>query len=548
MLFGQNAISEDSYVKDPTNSLIVINHNVSDLNDAFPDVKTSINLGNESFDLLSPVPEFITGVGYKLDINGQIYTLYFSKLPIIEMTTVGQISDSPKVLGHFILKAPGSDIISSMIGVEYRGNHSQSYPKKSMEVEFWLDENGDETQDFSLLGLNEDDGINLQAMYNEKLRINSKTSNDLWQKIHPNVYYKDDEQDAKSGIIMKYADLFLNGEYRGVYALGEKVNRKFLKLKKNDGSEIKGELYKGDQYGGATMFTGLNPFNNNSELWDGYEYKYPKDIIQWDNLYNLVDFVVNENAETFNATYASKFDIDNIVDYFIFLNLVRATDNYAKNIYLAKYKKNAIYFYVPWDLDGTFGSIYDGSEENIVDDLIFNGLYARLWEEPNFRNKLASRWTDLRTGIVTKESIVELLSTNMQKLSASGIYEREAMVWNDYDFSPSIFDYKADWIGRRIDYLDSIMPALSTLDVSVKESTLSIYPNPSADFFYINGGNIKKADLKIIEFSGREVYSKLLGNIDGEIQVPLNNISDGIYFVIVKGDGVVKTARLIVKK
>jgi len=464
------------------------------------------------------------------------------------MTTTGEISDSPKILGHFEFKAPETPLVSSRIGVEYRGATSQSYPKKSMEIEFWLDDNGDETQEFSLLNLHKGDSYNLQAMYNEKLRINSKTSNELWQKIYPNVHYKNDENDAKSGILMKYADLFLNGEYRGVYALGEKVNRKILKLKKNDGNQIKGELYKGDQWGGATTFTGLIPFDNNSDLWDGYEYKHPKDVIRWENLYNLIDFVLNENDETFNATYSSKFDVDNMVDYFIFLNLVRATDNTGKNIYLAKYKKDGPYFYVPWDLDGTFGSIWDGTEDDVVDDLLFNGLYTRLWQEPGFRSKLAKRWAHLRTDIVTKENLVQMLNNNMEKLKKSGVYEREAIVWDAYEFSPETLNYQKDWLGRRIDFLDSIMKTLSATDTPLKNSKLSLYPNPASDFLYIDAGNMKNSDLQIIDFSGREILSKNLGNITTQIQIPITNIPEGIYFVILKGDAEVKTAKLVVKK
>lgn len=548
LLFGQTTINEDSYAIDSSRSMIVVNQRINDLNTSYPGEKSTVVIGQELYALANPVTHFESGKGYEITAKGKSFILYFSNLPIIRMTATGEISDSPKILGHFEFKAPETPLVSSRIGVEYRGATSQSYPKKSMEIEFWLDDNGDETQEFSLLNLHKGDSYNLQAMYNEKLRINSKTSNELWQKIYPNVHYKNDENDAKSGILMKYADLFLNGEYRGVYALGEKVNRKILKLKKNDGNQIKGELYKGDQWGGATTFTGLIPFDNNSDLWDGYEYKHPKDVIRWENLYNLIDFVLNENDETFNATYSSKFDVDNMVDYFIFLNLVRATDNTGKNIYLAKYKKDGPYFYVPWDLDGTFGSIWDGTEDDVVDDLLFNGLYTRLWQEPGFRSKLAKRWAHLRTDIVTKENLVQMLNNNMEKLKKSGVYEREAIVWDAYEFSPETLNYQKDWLGRRIDFLDSIMKTLSATDTPLKNSKLSLYPNPASDFLYIDAGNMKNSDLQIIDFSGREILSKNLGNITTQIQIPITNIPEGIYFVILKGDAEVKTAKLVVKK
>lgn len=543
LFFAQTIIYDDSFAIDYEQSMIIVNQKVNDLNSSYPGQKSTVVLGDKLYVLANSVPHFENGVAYQINHNNKAYNLYFSNLPLIKMTTTGEIRDTPKILGHFEFKAADKPLISSRIGVEYRGATSQTYPKKSMEVEFWLDENGDETHDLALLNLHKGDSYNLQAMYNEKLRINSKTSNELWQQIHPDLHYKAEENDAKSGISMKYVDLFLNGEYRGVYAIGEKVNRKFLKLKKNDGDEIKGELYKGDQWGGATTFTELNSFDNTSDVWDGYEYKHPKDIIKWENLHGLVDYVLNENDETFNSTYPAKFDVDNIVDYFIFLNLVRATDNTGKNIYLAKYKKNGPYFYVPWDLDGTFGSIFDGSEDNTVGDILFNGLYSRLWQEAAFQSKLANRWAELRNSIVTKENIGQMLKNNMEELHKSGVYEREALVWDAYEYEQDMLDYKIDWVGRRIDFLDSVFTnPLSSSATTIKSNSLSIYPNPASLSFYINAGNTKNADLKIIDFSGREIYHQKLQNLSADSQIPVTTLVNGVYFVILASETALRPA------
>lgn len=138
------------------------------------------------------------------------------------------------------------------IGIQYRGGWSQSLPKKSMEIEFWTDSTGTETVDHSLLGMRSDDDWNLQAMYNEPLRIRSKTSNDLWRMINT-LHYQNQEPKAINGIRMKYVELFVNNEYRGLYCLGEKVDRKQLKLKKYNGN-IRGELYKGVSWEGGCKY------------------------------------------------------------------------------------------------------------------------------------------------------------------------------------------------------------------------------------------------------------------------------------------------------
>ncbi len=541
-------IDADSFGIDNTRHIIVINKNIDDLNNSIPGMKDYLNLGGTVFTFGTPVENFVKGTAYNVTANDTLYKLFFSNLPIIKMTTEGTISDTPAILGHFELLVPGETKISSLIGVEYRGASSQAYPKKSMEIEFWKDEAGNETQDFSLLGMFEEDGANLQAMYIEKLRINSKTGNDLWKEIHPDVYYKDKEEDARSGILMKYTDLFLNGEYRGIYAIGEKVKRKILKLKKFD-NEIKGELYKGDSWGRATMLTGVDSYNNSSDYWSGYEYKHPKELIDWSNVHSFVSFVVNSDKTTFDNTYSQKIDVDNMLDYFIFMNLIRAIDNTGKNIYLAKYKKNEPYFYVPWDLDGTFGTYWDGSNQNVYNDILFNGLYTRLWENHDFRVKLTNRWNELRTSIITEEHIGNMLTNNYLELKDNGTYDREKMVWSGFPFSPTQLQYHTTWVKNRITYLDTVFASyMGVSDSGLKEKELKLFPNPISEYFSIDTAELKNAELKIIDFSGRELQKQNFETLNSKTKISVSNLSSGVYFVILKTKDSIHTSRLIIKK
>lgn len=545
---AQCVIDADTYGIDQSKHLIVINKNIDELNASFPGTKTYLSIEGDIYTFTAPVENLQKGTAYTVSKSNINYTAFFSDLPIIRMTTTGPIKDTPKVLGNFEILVPGETKISSMIGVEYRGASSQSYPKKSMEVEFWLDENGNETQDISVLNLFEDDAVNLQAMYIEKLRINSVTANDLWQEVHPDVYYKDKEPDARSGILMKYSDLFVNGQYKGIYAVGEKVKRKFLKLKKFDNG-IKGELYKGDQWGGATLFNALNPYNNNSDYWDGYEYKHPKELIDWSNLYNFVDYVINSNTETFNSTYSQKIDVDNMVDYFIFMNVTRALDNMGKNTYVAKYKKNEPYFIVPWDLDATFGTYWEGSNQNIYNDLLFNGLFSRLWEDPDFRIKISDRWAELRSSIITKEHINGMLTDNYLKLKDNGIYTREKIAWSSYNFPTAQLNYHTTWVKNRIDYLDTVFPFLGVEDSKIPDSSISLFPNPAKGYFSVNlSSPLKNAEIKIIDLSGKELQKTNIENLDKKTQIPVGGLDAGVYFIILKTKDSVRTSRLIIKK
>lgn len=376
-----------------------MNQEVDEVNAQSPFGQFSkIVLGNE-FEMLQLISNFEYGEDYpvKNELTSDDYSLYFTRLPIISITTANTIVDEPRLHAYFFMSEPGQEITSSSIGIEYRGGWTQTLPKKSLRIEFWEDLEGNETKDVSLLGMRSDDDWNLQAMFNEPLRFHNTTCFELWRKIDT-LYYMNEEPDAINGIHMKYVEVFINGDYHGVYGLGERIDRKQLKLKKHNGT-MRGELYKGSEWDAATLFMDAPMYNNDTVVWSGFEYEHPEEEIDWENLHDFVSFVAHASEQDFLDNYPSYLKTGNAVNYFIFMNLLRATDNRGKNTYIAKYSTDEPYFIVPWDLDGTFGVAWDGSNENKTDDILSNGFFDRLLNDcsPNgFVEQLQSRWAFLR--------------------------------------------------------------------------------------------------------------------------------------------------------
>ncbi len=544
-------LNSEMYGIDHNKKLIVSNNSVESLNVIYPNLKTVISLDvNYTFSV--PVQTIEVGSPYEVvhSGNSQIYTLYFTEFPLIHITTPHTIVDAPKVWASFRLTESNGDSILSDIGIEYRGGYSQTLAKKSMEIEFWEDNTGEETVDYSLLGMRSDDDWNLQPMFNEPLRFLSKTNNDLWRLFHT-IYYIADEPEAVNGIKMTYSEMFINGDYRGVYAVSEKIDRKQLKLKNHNGA-IRGELYKGDQWGnGAVTFNWVGPFDNNSDVWDGFEYKHPDEEINWSNLYNLVDFVKNGTDTDFYAQYQNKFHLDNMVDYFIFLNVLRATDNTGKNLYLAKYNTNEPYFYVPWDLDGTFGIIWDGSQQNITTGLLTNKLYNRLWldcSENGFREKLQTRWNSVKETIFNHEFLMDMFEENYDYLLNNGVYQREEIAWEGYLTEFDHLDYMSSWITNRLDYLDTQFNEICAMNVSdILANNTKMYPNPATDYLYFKHNSTDKIEISIYDLQGKllvEAQSE-----SAETPITISTLKNGIYMVQIKsGNNHVQTQKLVVTK
>ncbi len=540
MIFSMKAqvvITDRYFNVDASKQLILVNQPLEALNIMYPDAKTTIAGKGVNYTFDIPVLNLEKGIAYTVqDDQNNTYNLYFSELPIIKIQTNNTIVDEPRVHAQLSLCESNGSLLQHDIGIEYRGGSSQVLPKKSLRIEFWNDELGTEKENVALLGMRSDDDWNLEAFYREPLRLRSKLSFDFWRNMD-NLYYQNEEPEAINGVHQAFVEVFLNGAYQGVYGLSERVDRKQLKLKKNTETEIRGGLYKGVDWG-VSSFTSLPSFNNNDEFWDGIEHKYPTDIIEWSSLYGLANFIINENSDDFFENYQDQFKLDNAVNYFIFMNLLRAQDNTGKNIFIARYDQDEPYFYVPWDLNASLGLFWNGNLDNYTEGILTNGFYERLRNDTNpggFLERLEERWTQLRNTIITTEAIVAPFYTQYNYLDSNGVYEREGMAWDEYEFGgEDDITYIEQWLIRRIEYLDGFFYNPNSLTkVDTLESDdffLKLFPNPTFDRVQWE----KPADFcsveKVIVLNATGHFVQSIDILEGQNVLDLD-INPGLYFL-----------------
>jgi len=522
-------------------NLILVNKSTDEINVDYPGIKRSVVINNSTYQFLSEIEEVEVGRNYSVfQEDDQNFELFFTELPVVNITSEIEIQDEPSVLASFTMCESNGNVISDYIGIEYRGGWTQSLPKKSYKIEFWNDSIGNEKVDHNLLNMRSDDDWNLQAMYNEPLRLRSKLSYSLWDKIDT-LHYINDEPKAINGIRQEYIELFVNSSYHGLYTISERIDRKQLQLKKFKDGEFKGELYKGINWGAPT-FTRLPDFSNDTIVWSGFEYEYPTDSIDWQYLYDLVEFVMTSDSLEFYENYKERFDVGNLVNYFIFLNLLRATDNEGKNIYVAKYTSNQPYFYVPYDLDGSFGMIWNGTEEDISNDLQANAFYRRLFSDNGpggFVEGLRVRWNALRKSTITIQGILFEFESAFDFLSANGVYEREKLAWPECEFlNFDNLEYTKEWLESRILYLDNVFNNPELLLTNAEEilgltEIFKIFPNPASEFinydFTDSSFNVER--IRILDNTGLPVITYKPNELQGSLDLsPLNS---GIYFMLV---------------
>ena len=455
---GQEIVAEKgSFGIDDTHKIVVWH-----VNDIDSLVSTNNTIAHLKFNHAFGVVDRSTPISYSNSIaisKGKVdYTLFITKLPIVHITTDSTtINDNSKVLGHFTY-FNDDRYVQSVMGIRHRGNLSLTFPKKSFDIEFWTDSISKHSKDIKFKDLRLDDDWILDGLYNEPLRLRSFVAAKLWSKIHQ-PYYRAQEPQAKSGFDMKFVEVFKNQKYYGVYALSESVDRKQLKLKEYRDKIVLGELFKAESYDGAPSFKKAPPYNNLFPHWGGFQMRYPLIDYRahWNDLAKLTQLVVNGTNKEFASKIDEQLHIANTIDYYLLVNLLRATDNLGKNYFIGRYDKEEPYFFIPWDLDGVFGTIQDGRRIATTDDILSNGLFDRLLKvnSNGYKSKVKSRWKILREAEFSDEALSKRIANLYKKFSTERIFERENLVWPSSITPENHYGYLKNWLNERLTYLDS---------------------------------------------------------------------------------------------
>ena len=479
----------------------------------------------------------------------------FTALPVVRMYgsfnndySEGSIQVMETDMGYvpdmLNMKAKWRGGITNSSGKHKRNYHVklQNELGKKLETEFF--------------GLRHDNSWILESCQVDMSRIRNRVLTDLWNDYSTPPYYIAKDERAMTGTRGQFVELILNDEYRGIYCMTENIDRKQMKLKKideaTDSTEqvIHGQLWKAKDWSYA-VFMGpnrghyspadyLSNPNEHYVMWDKYEVKYPDfedygSVTDWSLLYDAVDFVCHSDDDEFREHVAEYFDIPVVMDYYILMESVLATDNHGKNQFFAVYDKQEdkkITFAV-WDMDATCGQRWsdqyyhwDGMRpEQDYAQYIYdnehgkNNLYERLrnTDANDFNMQMRLRYRDLRKTWLATDKILERFKTYLDRFKLCGAATREYNRWNGdsdiagYDLNfDNEMEYLTDWFTRRMNYLDTTRFDIASL------------PDDEPLKGDVNGdGTVDVADISAIisVMAGTEEYELADVNEDGSVDV-----------------------------
>lgn len=376
-------------------------------------------------------------------------------LPILHITTDGnKIADDPKVAATLKILQPDRAAVIVPIGIEWRGRTSQTFPKKSYGFELRANANSQQNLKQSLLEMRCDDDWILDALWNEPVNIRDFTAHQIWRSMA-----KDHQSHGAHALPQQaYCELFLDGRYSGVYYLGEPVDRKMLNVQKPK-EHAAGQIFKACDWADATSFKAAPPLAEGQTKWSGFEVTYPESNgdVDWEGLQSLVQFSEQSDSRQFADGIGRQIDLQNAVDYFIFINLLAAMDNRGKNYFLVRQSPQSPWFFVPWDLDLTAGMCFPAQHKDVVELRMYNHLFGRLMACPEFVKALGVRWSVLRHTIFAPENLKSRYRENYQRIAKSGVFDRRQFCpqfKTNFDTPENEIVSIERWIDKRIEFLD----------------------------------------------------------------------------------------------
>ncbi len=416
-------------------------------------------------------------VGWALTFDTMVSTMTQQSLPLVNLefdTTM--LNFQSFITGKITIAEHDSDsTIMSQYDclVRMRGKTALFLPKKSFAVKL-VDEYG-EKLDANLLGLREENSWILDAMGIDRLRMRNRVCFDIWEEYSHTMW--DTSFGNRNGTVGTMVEVFVNGDYNGIYHLSDKINRQLLNLRKakvNSDSTvtIKGVLYKGKNGLITNTLMEYEQASVDTTMWNSFELQYPEDYPcqdAWQPLMDIIDFNGTTTDQYFAEHYNEWYYTSNLVDYWCLLVAFNIMDMPYKNTFLSTPDINFGHQYMlsPWDLDASLGRDYNGKVANYTAEfgrLNFYAPFNRLiaGNIDNFKGKIASRWAELTQTALSPANLESHINAIAQRFVESGAWQREYERWQGTRVAinaniNSEINYVKGWYGRNYNYISTGM-------------------------------------------------------------------------------------------
>ncbi|MCM1047404.1 MAG: CotH kinase family protein [Clostridiales bacterium] len=332
-------------------------------------------------------------VTYEVNISGgldeeQSYYIKFmqsSNLPAVFINTksgnmeyINQDKNNEEKGAMDIILSDGSiDYCGSLDKISGRGNATWLYlPKKPYAITL--------QDEISLCGMRKSKKWKLMALASEGGKINNKL-----------IYDMAEAMGLSNTTDAKWVDLYLNGEYNGIYMLNEAITI----ANEENGNSTDGYLFELD-----TIY-----YNEESEdckfatsSGNCFVIHEPRNVSAEEKAYIMEYVQMLENLlEAGNTDYRNYLDLDSFAKRFLINEISLNIDSNITSVYFYKYANDDLCYAGPvWDYDMSLGAPvrnsvdYEGTSDDYTQPY---GLfwYASLHQDSEFQEKVLEAYKNL---------------------------------------------------------------------------------------------------------------------------------------------------------
>ncbi len=408
-------------------------------------------------------------------------TPLYTNLPIIVINTLGQtIKDDPRIVCDMgiIDNGPGNmncvydpyNNYNGKVSIEIRGSSSQSVPKKGYGFST-LDALGVNQVNVSILGMPKENDWVLNATYTDKTFQRDVLIYDLARYMG---WYT---------TRVRYCEVVINGDYKGIYILQEKVKQDKNRV---DVEKLTNTMNSGDSLTGGYVYkidweTGAPGGAWNTPQGVQVKYHDPKYAkltnTQRTYLKNWVNGAENDlfsaNFQDPETGYRKKTNAYSFADDFILQEFSNNIDAYRASNYFHKDRdsKCGKHTIAPfWDFNFTFGSPNWCFGQNTQGWQLTGGCGTqtskwmnKLLQDSWFKNIISCRWSNLRSDYLTNANIfhrLDSIATYIQS-AAQRDSARWGLVYWPTNWTPSNLNVAMDsmksWMVLRLQWMDANM-------------------------------------------------------------------------------------------
>lgn len=387
------------------------------------------------------------------------YEIEKFELPIVNITLDNtQLKDVNKVdyvSGKFSLINLENEFIDLDLNFRGRGHGSWEYDKKGYKLK--LDKKTE------LFGLPKSKHWVLVANGHDDSMMRH---NIAYQLVNDNLSYIDYTTDVN------IVDLYINGNYHGVYSLFEhnRVEKGRVEIESNYHDLETGFYLEYDAYANESGPENINwfkveglkyPFELKSPDPDDYleegmtRDEFREQVLAIKNyMQTFVDTVLNKDYETFKLIA----DENSFIDMYLIHEFMKNTDTGWSSFYYAKDKGGKLKLTSAWDFDLSSGitrgdqsyeGLYVSDRVSWASDFTQNEIFTKLLEIPEFKQKVKSRYLEVHEGFIeTINNTFNLISTY------SSSYERDGLRWKKTLYYTQTEQTKLkNWLLNRADWM-----------------------------------------------------------------------------------------------